>query len=53
MNGWNDRCHPLVWIKTADQVLKQAKRSTPSEAGHLGGGVRHRVDARVVNETWR
>ena len=28
VNGWNDRCHPFVWTKTAEQVLKKAKRST-------------------------
>jgi transposase len=34
VNGWNDRCHPFVWTKTADQVLKKAKRSTTSETDH-------------------
>jgi hypothetical protein len=23
INGWNDRCHPFVWTKTVDQVLKR------------------------------
>ena len=31
ITGWNDRCHPFVWTKTADQILKKAKRSTTSE----------------------
>ena len=26
INGWNDRCHPFVWTKTADQILKKANR---------------------------
>jgi hypothetical protein len=34
VNGWNDRWCPFVWTKTADQILKRAKRSTTSEAGH-------------------
>ena len=34
VNGWNDRCHPFVWTKTADHVLKKAKPSTTSETGH-------------------
>jgi len=34
VNGWNDRCHPFVWTKTADQILKKAKRSTTSETDH-------------------
>ena len=28
VNGWNDRCHPFVWTKTADDILK---RSQPSD----------------------
>ena len=34
VNGWNDRRHPFVWTKTADQVLKKAKRSTTFETDH-------------------
>ena len=26
INGWNDRCHPFVWTKTADEILKKANR---------------------------
>jgi hypothetical protein len=29
--GWNDRCHPFVWTKTADQNLKKANRQQSSE----------------------
>ncbi len=32
--GWNDRCHPFVWTKTADQILKKANRQQTSETGH-------------------
>jgi transposase len=32
--GWNDRCHPFVWTKTADQILKKANRQNTSNAGH-------------------
>jgi hypothetical protein len=24
VNGWNDRCHPFVWTKTAEQILMKA-----------------------------
>jgi transposase len=34
INGWNDRCHPFVWTKTADQILKKANRHNISNAGH-------------------
>ena len=34
VNGWNDRCHPFVWTKTADQILKKANRQTTSNTGH-------------------
>jgi transposase len=34
INGWNDRCHPFVWTKTADQILKKANRPTTSTTRH-------------------
>jgi len=34
INGWNERSHPFVWTKTADQVLKKANRKTTSETDH-------------------
>jgi transposase len=34
IDGWNDRCHPFVWTKTADQILKKANRKQTSNAGH-------------------
>ena len=30
INGWNDRAHPFVWTKTADQILAKANRPTTS-----------------------
>ena len=26
IDGWNQRCHPFVWTKTADQILTKANR---------------------------
>lgn len=34
IDGWNDRCHPFIWTKTADQILKKANRQTTSNARH-------------------
>jgi transposase len=35
IDGWNDRCHPFVWTKTADEILKKATPSkTTSITGH-------------------
>ena len=34
ITGWNDRCHPFVWTKTADQILKNANRKTTSTKSH-------------------
>jgi transposase/DNA-binding CsgD family transcriptional regulator len=34
IDGWNDRCHPFVWTKTADEILKMANRKNTSNAGH-------------------
>jgi len=34
VNGWNDRCHPFVWTKTAEQILAKANRQKTSETDH-------------------
>ena len=34
IDGWNDRCHPFVWTKTADQILRKANRQTTSNTDH-------------------
>jgi len=34
IEGWNDRSHPFVWTKTADQILTKAKRPTTINSGH-------------------
>ena len=34
INGWNERCQPFVWTKTADQILKKTNRKTTSVAVH-------------------
>ncbi len=36
IDGWNDRCHPFVWTKTADEILKKAdrKQKTTSATAH-------------------
>jgi hypothetical protein len=35
IDGWNDRCHPFVWTKSADQILKKANRQTTSNTPPL------------------
>ena len=34
IDGWNDRSHPFVWTKTAEQILTKANRQKTSDAGH-------------------
>ena len=34
IDGWNQRCHPLTWTKTADQILPRATRKRDSDARH-------------------
>jgi transposase len=34
IDGWNERCHPFVWTKTADEILPRAVRQPSSDAGH-------------------
>ncbi len=26
IDGWNDRCHPFTWTKTADEILSPCAR---------------------------
>ena len=39
IDGWNDRCHPFVWTKTADEILKKSNRQQTSETAHEASGV--------------
>lgn len=34
IDGYNDRCKPFIWTKTADEILPRATRKTTSDAGH-------------------
>jgi transposase len=34
VDGWNDRAHPFVWTKTAEEVLKHANPMKTSNADH-------------------
>ncbi|MFC5176203.1 IS630 family transposase [Nocardioides taihuensis] len=32
IDGWNERCHPFIWTKTADEILPHATRKPTSDA---------------------
>jgi hypothetical protein len=32
--GYNERCRPFIWTKTADEILPRATRQPTSDAGH-------------------
>ena len=34
IDGWNKRCHPFVWTKTADQILTKAHRKQTKNTRH-------------------
>ena len=34
IDGWNERCHPFIWTKTADQILPHTRQKRTSDAGH-------------------
>ncbi len=34
IDGWNDRCQPFVWTKTADQILSHSRSQTTSFTRH-------------------
>jgi transposase len=42
IDGWNDRCHPFVWTKTADDILKKANRKNTSTRDTGPSLARHR-----------
>ena len=34
IDGWNERCEPFVWTKTADEILTKAHRKKTSNTRH-------------------
>lgn len=34
ITGWNDRCHPFTWTKTADHILAKTNRQKTSNTDH-------------------
>jgi len=34
ITGWNDRCHPFIWTKPADEILAKLKRKQTSTTPH-------------------
>jgi hypothetical protein len=34
IDGWNNRAHPFVWTKTAEQILTKANRQNTSVTAH-------------------
>ena len=34
ITGWNNRSHPFVWTKTAEEILAKANRQKTSNAAH-------------------
>jgi transposase len=34
IDGWNQRCHPFIWTKTADEILPHTRRKATSGTGH-------------------
>ena len=34
IDGWNERCHPFTWTKTADDVLPHERRQRTSDTRH-------------------
>jgi transposase len=34
IDGWNDRCEPFVWTKTADEIIDKANRKKTSSTRH-------------------
>ena len=37
IDGWNDRCHPFTWTKTADEILPKCRPPSVSGSGETPG----------------
>ena len=58
IDGWNTRCHPFTWTKTADQILtnqpsKDIRRAALGRAqrarfAHVAEGVLTRTEQRIA-----
>ena len=35
-DAWNQRCHPFVWVKDAEQILDRLMRHPTAAADHPG-----------------
>ena len=46
ITGWNDRKHPFVWTKTAEEILQKANRQRTSETRHYSDRGRQDSDSR-------
>lgn len=47
-NGCNQRYHPFIWIKTADDILPHTRRRRTSDAGHQPLSLRYDGVLRVT-----
>ena len=36
ITGWNDRCHPFAWTRTAEHILAEANRRKTSDPDRQG-----------------
>jgi hypothetical protein len=34
IDGWNERCQPFVWTKSADELLAKVRKKETSRAEH-------------------
>jgi len=34
LDGWNERCKPFVWVKSAEQILARLNRQPSRETVH-------------------
>ncbi len=39
IDGWNERCHPFIWTKTADEILPHARQRTSDPRHYVTRGV--------------
>ena len=37
IDGWNDRCHPFTWTKTANEILPRCRPSKKTRSHDTGG----------------
>jgi hypothetical protein len=49
IDGWNERCEPFVWTKTADQIIPHATKGQPTSIADTSCSAEQRFSTRSAS----